>query len=82
MSTKIMTPRTSRAAITIMAKTQAGKGRTIPLDLTQSARRRVRGREGEREEGGGETDKTRMERNGRDGEEKEGGRRKIYKFKE
>ena len=59
-----MTPRTSRAAITMMAKTQAGKGRTIPLALTQSARRRRtvggkgrergkesgrRGREGERE---------------------------------
>ena len=48
-----MTPRTSRTAITMMARTQAGKGRTIPLVVTQTATRggRERGRGGERERG-------------------------------
>ena len=78
-----MTPRTSRAAITMMAKTQAGKGRTRPLELTHTARRKVGGREGkgEREEGGGEKDKEGGERERRRGGGGGGGC-KIYKFKE
>ena len=69
-----MTPRTSRAAITMMAKTQAGKGRTIPLALTQSARRRRtvggKGREREGRRAGGEGGKGRERERG-----KESGRR-------